>query len=436
MSNKNTPPQGFATQALHTGYQPEATTHSRAVPLYQTTSYTFDSSQHASDLFALKAFGNIYTRLMNPTNDVLEKRIASLEGGAAALAVSSGHAAVATTVLTLCQSGDHIVASTDLYGGTVNLFKHSLTRLGITVTFVSPNDIVAWQQAIQPNTKLLFTESLGNPKLDVVDLQALADVAKAHQLPLVVDNTLPTPALLRPIEHGASIVIHSATKFIGGQGLSIGGLIVDSGRFDWAASPRFAEFNAPDPSYHGLKFVDAFGALTFIIRARVLTLRDFGFSASPFNGWTFIHGLETLELRMQQHSKNALAIAEFLSQHPAVSWVSYPGLPKDATSAELLQRYLPHGAGAIVGFGVKGGAVAAQRVVESVKLFSHLANVGDTKSLIIHPASTTHSQLDEPDLLAAGVTPDFVRLSVGIEAVDDLIGDLQQALASSVPAGV
>jgi O-acetylhomoserine (thiol)-lyase len=404
--------------------------------LYQTTSYTFDSSQHASDLFALKAFGNIYTRLMNPTNDVLEKRIASLEGGAAALAVSSGHAAVATTVLTLCQSGDHIVASTDLYGGTVNLFKHSLTRLGITVTFVSPNDIVAWQQAIQPNTKLLFTESLGNPKLDVVDLQALADVAKAHQLPLVVDNTLPTPALLRPIEHGASIVIHSATKFIGGQGLSIGGLIVDSGRFDWAASPRFAEFNAPDPSYHGLKFVDAFGALTFIIRARVLTLRDFGFSASPFNGWTFIHGLETLQLRMQQHSKNALAIAEFLNQHPAVSWVSYPGLPKDATSAELLQRYLPHGAGAIVGFGVKGGAVAAQRVVESVKLFSHLANVGDTKSLIIHPASTTHSQLDEPDLLAAGVTPDFVRLSVGIEAVDDLIGDLQQALASSVPAGV
>jgi O-acetylhomoserine (thiol)-lyase len=308
--------------------------------------------------------------------------------------------------------------------------------LGITVTFVSPNDIVAWQQAIQPNTKLLFTESLGNPKLDVVDLQALADVAKAHQLPLVVDNTLPTPALLRPIEHGASIVIHSATKFIGGQGLSIGGLIVDSGRFDWAASPRFAEFNAPDPSYHGLKFVDAFGALTFIIRARVLTLRDFGFSASPFNGWTFIHGLETLQLRMQQHSKNALAIAEFLNQHPAVSWVSYPGLPKDATSAELLQRYLPHGAGAIVGFGVKGGAVAAQRVVESVKLFSHLANVGDTKSLIIHPASTTHSQLDEPDLLAAGVTPDFVRLSVGIEAVDDLIGDLQQALASSVPAGV
>jgi O-acetylhomoserine (thiol)-lyase len=426
------PTQAFATQALHAGYTPDAVTHSRAVPLYQTTSYTFENSQHASDLFALKAFGNIYTRLMNPTNAVLEQRIAALEGGAAALAVASGHAAVTATVLTLCPTGSHIVASTDLYGGTINLFKHALKRLGIEVTFVPPNDVVAWQQAIQPNTKLLFTESLGNPKLDIVDLQALAEVAEANQLPLVVDNTLPTPALLRPIEHGAHIVIHSATKFIGGQGLSIGGLIVDSGRFDWVASPRFAEFSEPDPSYHGLNFLDTFGALTFIIRARVLTLRDFGLAASPFNCWTFINGAETLNLRMQQHSHNALALAQFLAEHPAVAWVNYPGLASSPT-AHLRERYLPDGAGAIVGFGVKGGALAAQRVVESVNLFSHLANVGDTKSLIIHPASTTHSQLDDPALLAAGVTPEFVRLSVGIEAIADLKADLAQALAQAVP---
>jgi O-acetylhomoserine (thiol)-lyase len=431
MTSQDKPTYQPATQALHAGYIPDPSTGSRAVPLYQTASYVFKNSEHAANLFALKEFGNIYTRLMNPTNDVLEQRIAALEGGVAALATASGHSAVVGTVLTLAKAGDEIVASTDLYGGTVNLFTHTLSRLGITVRYVSPNDIAQWEAAITPRTKLFFTESLGNPKLDIVDLEPIATLGRAHGIPLVVDNTVPTPFLMKPFDFGAAIVVHSATKFIGGQGTSLGGLIVDGGNFDWAASGRFPEFTDPDPSYHGLKFAETFGAITFIIRARVLTLRDYGFALSPFNGWTFIQGLETLELRMARHSQNALALAQFLEAHPAVSWVNYPGLASSAT-AHLQAKYLPHGAGAIIGFGVKGGKAAAQKVVESVKLFSHLANIGDTKSLIIHPASTTHSQLDETEQLAAGVTPDFIRLSVGLEALDDIKADLGQALGVAV----
>lgn len=422
---------GLETQALHAGYVPDPVTHARAVPIYQTTSYTFDSTDHAADLFGLRAFGNIYTRLMNPTTDVLEKRVAALEGGAAAVAVSSGHAAIAGTILTLAKAGDEIVASSDLYGGTINLFRHSLARLGITVRFVRPNDETAWREAINAKTRALFVESLGNPRLDIADLRPLADLAHAHNLPLVVDNTVPTPILLRPIEQGADIVIHSATKFIGGQGNSMGGVVVDAGQFDWAAADaRFAEFSAPDPSYHGLRFTEAFGKLAFILRFRTLYLRDFGCSISPLNSWLLLQGLETLPLRIQRHSDNALAVAHFLEAHPAVSWVNYPGLAS-APTASLKSQYLPQGQGAIVGFGVRGGKEAARRVIEHVKLFSHLANIGDSRSLIIHPATTTHSQLTDAEMADAGVTPDYIRLSVGLEAVDDLIADLRQAIETA-----
>lgn len=422
---------GFSTQALHSGYSPDATTHSRAVPLYQTTSYTFDDSQHAADLFALRQFGNIYTRLMNPTNDVLEKRIADLEGGVAALAVASGQAAITTTLLTLARAGDHIVASTDLYGGTLSLLTHTFSRLGIEVTYVSPNDSQAWESAIRPNTKVFYSESLGNPKLDIIDLETIAAIGKRHGIPLVVDNTVPTPYLVKPIAFGAAIVIHSATKFIGGHGTSIGGLIVDSGQFNWAESGRFPDFVNPEPAYHGLKFWETFGAITFIIRARVLTLRDTGAALSPFNGWLFIQGLETLALRIEKHSQNALALAQWLEQHPQVSWVRYPGLASASTSG-LKQKYLPKGQGAIVGFGVKGGAAVAQQVVTNARLFSHLANIGDTKSLIIHPASTTHSQQTEAELEKAGVSADYIRLSVGLEDIEDLKADLNQAIEKAI----
>ena len=418
---------GFETKAIHAGHAPDADTRARAVPLYQTTSYTFEDTAHASDLFGLRKFGNIYTRIMNPTTDVLEQRLAALEGGIASLAVASGQAAETLTILTLAQAGDEIVASTDLYGGTISLFTHTLSRLGIKVTYVSPHDFAAWEEAVSDQTKAFFVESIGNPKLEIIDLEKIAAIGQKHGIPLVVDNTVTTPYLLNPIDHGAAIVVHSATKFIGGHGTSIGGIIVDSGQFDWAASGRFASFLDPDPAYHGLKFYETFGNLTFILRARVLGLRDMGAAMSPFNAWTFLQGLETLALRMQRHSENGLAVAKFLDDHRCVEWVRYPGLESSSTY-DLKETYLAKGQGALVGFGIKGGQTAAVRFIESCKLFSHLANIGDAKSLVIHPASTTHEQLSEAEQLAAGVTPDFIRLSVGIEAIEDIIADLDQAL--------
>jgi O-acetylhomoserine (thiol)-lyase len=423
--------KGFATQAIHGGHTPDSDTRSRAVPLYQTTSYTFDDTAHAADLFGLRKFGNIYTRIMNPTTDVLEKRVAALEGGVGALAVASGQAAETLTILTLAQAGDEIVASTDLYGGTVSLFAHTLPKLGIRVRFVAPSDFNGWEQAVNEKTKAFFVESIGNPKLDIVDLAKIAAIGKARGVPLVVDNTVTTPYLLRPFEHGAAIVVHSATKFIGGHGTSIGGLIVDSGQFDWAGSGRFASFTDPDPAYHGLKFHDAFGNMTFILRARVLGLRDMGAAISPFNAWLLLQGLETLALRMERHSDNGLAVARWLENHSCVAWVRYPGLASSPTFA-LKEKYLPKGQGALVGFGIRGGREAAIKFIESCKLFSHLANIGDAKSLVIHPASTTHEQLSEEEQRAAGVTPDFIRLSVGIEDIQDILADLNQALNEGV----
>ncbi len=423
--------KGFSTQAIHGGHSPDSETHSRAVPLYQTTSYTFDDTAHAADLFGLRKFGNIYTRIMNPTTDVLEQRIAALEGGVGALATASGQAAETLAILTLAQAGDEIVASTDLYGGTVSLFTHTLPKFGIKVRFVTPSDLNGWEQAVNDRTKAFFVESIGNPKLDIVDIEQIAKIGDAHGIPLVVDNTVTTPYLLNPIAHGATIVIHSATKFIGGHGTSIGGIIVDSGKFDWAASGRFDAFLEPEPAYHGLKFYETFGNLTFILRARVLGLRDMGAAVSPFNAWLFLQGLETLALRMQRHSENGLAVAEWLEKHPCVAWVRYPGLPSSPTYA-LKEKYLPKGQGAMIGFGIRGGQQAAVKFIESCKLFSHLANIGDAKSLVIHPASTTHEQLTEEEQQAAGVTPDFIRLSVGIEDIDDIIADLDVALNEGV----
>lgn len=423
--------KGFSTKAIHTGHAPDNETHSRAVPLYQTTSYTFDDTTHAADLFGLRQFGNIYTRIMNPTTDVFEQRMAALEGGVGALAVASGQAAETLTLLTLAQAGDEIVSSTDLYGGTVSLFTHTLSKMGIKVNYVPPGDIAAWEAAVTNKTKAFYVESIGNPKLDIIDIAQIASVGKKHGIPLVVDNTVATPYLLRPIEHGAAIVVHSATKFIGGHGTSIGGVIVDSGRFDWAASGRFHSFLEPEPAYHGLKFYETFGSLTFILRARVLGLRDMGAAMSPFNAWLFLQGLETLSLRMERHCRNSMAVAQFLERHPCVAWVRYPGLESSPTY-HLKDTYLPKGQGALVGFGIKGGRQAAVKFIESCKLFSHLANIGDAKSLVIHPASTTHEQLSEEEQLAAGVSPDFIRLSIGIEDIDDLLADLNNALEEGV----
>jgi O-acetylhomoserine (thiol)-lyase len=423
--------KGFATKAVHIGHAPDQETKSRAVPLYQTTSYTFDDTAYAADLFGLRKFGNIYTRIMNPTTDVLEQRVAALEGGAAALATASGQAAETLTILTLARSGDEIVSSTDLYGGTVSLFTHTLSRLGIKVTFVSPGDYEGWEAAVTNKTKAFYVESIGNPKLEILDLEKIAAIGRKHGIPLVVDNTVTTPYLLNPFAHGAAIVVHSATKFIGGHGTSIGGIIVDSGQFDWAASGRFASFLEPDPAYHGLKFLETFGNLTFILRARVLGLRDMGAAMSPFNAWLFLQGLETLALRMERHSQNGLAVAQFLEKHRCVEWVRYPGLPSSPTYG-LKEKYLPKGQGALVGFGIKGGQNAAVKFIESCKLFSHLANIGDAKSLVIHPASTTHEQLSAAEQAAAGVTPDYIRLSVGIEDIEDIIADLDQALETGV----
>jgi O-acetylhomoserine (thiol)-lyase len=428
-ADQETPHYAFETLALHAGQEePDPTTRARAVPIYQTTSYVFENADHAADLFGLRAFGNIYTRIMNPTQDVFEKRVAALEGGVGALATSSGQAAEFLALANVAGAGDEIVSSTSLYGGTYNLFSQTLPKLGITVKLVDSSNPENFRAAITDKTRAIFTETLGNPRLDTLDIRAVADIAHAAGVPLIIDNTLPSPYLVNPIKHGADIVVHSATKFIGGHGTSIGGIIVDSGMFDWAASGRFPGLVDPDPSYHGVKYVEAFGPAAYIIKARVQLLRDLGPAISPINSWLFLQGLETLPLRMQRHSENALRVAQFLAGHPAVSWVLYPGLSNHPTH-ELARRYHQHDLyGAIVGFGIKGGLEAGRRLVNETKLFSLLANVGDAKSLIIHPASTTHSQLSEEEQLSTGVTPDFIRLSVGIEAVNDLLADLDQAL--------
>jgi O-acetylhomoserine (thiol)-lyase len=422
---------GFSTRQLHAGQEPDPTTGSRAVPIYQTTSYQFKNTEHAANLFALKELGNIYTRIMNPTTDVLEKRLADLEGGVGALAVSSGHAAQALTILTLCSAGDHIVSSSRLYGGTYNQFNYTFPRIGIEVTFVDPTDPANFEKAIRPNTKILYGETLGNPDIAVFPFEEVAEIAKKHKIPLVIDNTFATPYLFRPFEWGTDIITHSTTKFIGGHGTSIGGVIVDGGKFDWR-SGRFPNFTSPDPSYHGLVYADlpAAGLPSFIIKARVQVLRDYGASQSPFNSWQTIQGIETLSLRLDRHVQNAQAAAEFLEGHPKVSWVKYPGL-KSHPDYRRAQKYFPKGPGAILGFGIKGGAEAGRKFIECLQLFSHLANVGDAKSLAIHPATTTHSQLTEEEQTAAGVTPDFVRLSIGIEDIDDILWDLDQALQGS-----
>ena len=420
---------GFDTIALHGGQEPDPTTGSRAVPIYQTTSYVFKDTDHAANLFALKEFGNIYTRIMNPTWAVLEERITQLEGGAASLVTASGQAAETLAVLNIAGAGDHIVSSSSLYGGTYNLFHYTLAKLGIETTFVDPSNPENFRAAIRPNTKVVYAESLGNPKNDILDIAPVAKIAHDNGLPLFIDNTVATPYLLRPIEWGADVVIHSLTKFLGGHGTSVGGIIVDSGKFDWT-SGRFPEFVEPDPSYHGLEFSKTFGPIAYIIKARVQGLRDTGAALSPFNAFLILQGVETLSLRVQRHCDNALAVAKYLQSHPAVSWVNYPGLPDNPTH-ELASKYLSHGYGAILGFGIKGGAPAAIKFINNVELLSHLVNIGDAKSLVVHPASTTHAQLSPEERLATGVTEDFIRLVVGIEDVNDIIGDIGQALAKS-----
>ena len=418
----------FATQQLHAGQKSDPTTGSRAVPLYQTTSYQFRDTEHAANLFALKELGNIYTRLMNPTTDVLEQRIAVLEGVVAGLAASSGHAAQAQAIFTLCNSGDHIVSSSRLYGGTYNQFNHTLRNLGIEVTFVDPTDPKNFERAIRPNTKIIYGETLGNPDIAVFPIEEVSAMAKKYNIVLMIDNTFATPYLFRPVEWGANVVVHSTTKFIGGHGTSIGGMIVDGGNFDWT-SGRFPNFTTPDPSYHGLVYASlvGMGLPPFAIKARVHVLRDIGACASPFNSWQTIQGVETLSLRMERHTQNGQAVAEFLEKHPKVGWVKYPGL-KSHPDYERAKKYLPKGCGAIMGFGIKGGVEAGKKFIESLQLFSHLANVGDAKSLAIHPATTTHSQLTADEQTTAGVSPDFVRLSIGIEDIDDILWDLDQAL--------
>ncbi len=419
------------TQALHAGQKVDPATNARAVPIYLTTSYVFNDAAHAARLFGLQEFGNIYTRIMNPTTDVFEQRIAALEGGAAALGVASGQAAETLAILNLARAGDNLVASSSLYGGTYNLLNYTLPKLGITTTFVDGTNPQAFGDAINDKTKAVFLELIGNPRLDVHDLQAIADVAHAKGVPVIVDNTF-APLLAQPLKNGANIVIHSATKGIGGHGTAIGGVIVDGANFDWAASPRFKEdFVDPDPSYHGLSYSAAFGPIAFILKARVQGLRDLGAALSPFNAFLFLQGLESLPLRIARHSENALAVAQWLEKDSRVEWVSYPGLASHP-SHKLAQKYLTGGFGGVVTFGVKGGQAAGEKLINATQIFSLLANVGDAKSLIIHPASTTHSQLEPEDQVTTGVTPELIRLSVGLEHVDDLIADLDQALAAAV----
>ena len=431
MSNSS---KNLSTLALHAGQVPDPATGARAVPIYQTTSFVFKSSEHAANLFALKEFGNIYTRIMNPTTDVFEQRIAAIEGGSGALAVSSGQAATTLALLNITQVGDEIVSANNLYGGTYQLFHYTLPKLGRTVRFVNSRDPEAFRQAATPKTRAFYAETIGNPKLDVPDFDALAKIAHEAGVPLVVDNTIGV-GLVRPMDHGADIIVNSATKYIGGHGTSIGGVIVDSGKFKWN-NGKFPEFTEPDPSYHGLKFWDVFGDfpglgnVAFIIKARVQLLRDIGACLSPFNAFLFLQGLETLPLRQRQHSQNALEVAQFLKKHPLVIWVTYPGLPDDPNHKQAA-KYLKKGFGGILGFGIKGGLEAGRKFINSVKLFSHLANIGDSKSLVIHPASTTHQQLTEEEQAATGVTQDYVRLSIGIEDVEDIKADIDQALKAS-----
>ena len=417
------------TIALHGGHALDSDTHSRAVPIYQTSSFCFNDTDHAARLFALQEFGNIYTRIMNPTTDVLEKRLAALEGGVAGLCFSSGMGAITAAILNICGSGQHIVSSSTLYGGTVTLFSHTLPKLGIDVTFVDASDPANVAKAIKDNTRLVYIESIGNPKNDILDFARIAKVAHEHHVPVICDNTVATPMLLRPIEHGIDVVVHSCTKFIGGHGNSIGGAIIDAGTFNWA-NGRYPELTDPDPSYHGVKYVESFGNLAYILKARVTVLRDTGACMSPFNAFLFLQGLETLHLRMPRHCENALKVAQWLEKHPQISWVNYPGLKSHPDHA-LAKKYMPNGHGAILGFGVKGGADVGIKFINNVKLASHLANIGDSKTLVIHPASTTHQQLTGPEQLAAGVTPDYIRVSVGTEHADDIIADFDQALKAS-----
>ncbi|SHE51066.1 homocysteine synthase [Alkalibacter saccharofermentans] len=421
----------FDTLQVHAGQEPDPTTGSRAVPIYQTTSYVFKDAEHAANLFGLKEFGNIYTRIMNPTSDVFEKRIAALEGGVGALAVASGSAAITYAILNIVQSGDEIVAASTLYGGTYNLLSYTLPKLGVKTVFVDPDDPENFNRAISEKTKAVFIESIGNPGINLIDIEAVAKIAHAHNIPLIVDNTFGTPYLIRPFEFGADIVVHSATKFIGGHGTTIGGVIVDSGNFNWESSGKFPGLTEPDPSYNGVKYVEALGPLAYIIKARVQLLRDTGAAISPFNSFQLLQGLETLSLRVERHVSNTKKIIEFLNDHPAVAWVNYPSL-EDSKYYELAQKYFPKGTGSIFTFGIKGGVESGKKFIDSLEIFSLLANVADAKSLVIHPASTTHAQLSEEEQISAGVTPDQIRLSVGIEDVEDLIYDLDQALNKAI----
>lgn len=422
--------QSFETLAIHAGQEIDPTTMSRALPIYQTTSYGFRDTDHAADLFGLRELGNIYTRITNPTNDAFEQRVAALEGGQAAVATASGSAAILYSILNIAGAGDEIISSSSLYGGTYNLFMNTLPHMGIKVTLVDGSNLDHYRQAITPKTKAIFAETIGNPRGDILDVEAVANIAHEHGIPLIVDNTVPTPFLMRPIDHGANIVVHSATKFIGGHGTSIAGVIVDGGNFDWTQNDKFPGLTQPEPSYHGAVFTDAVGPIAYAIRVRTVLLRDTGAALSPFNSFLMVQGLETLHLRMERHSENAQKVAEFLQQSDVVSNVNYPGLPGHP-SYDLAQKYMPKGQGAIITFDIKGGVEAGKKLINNVKLFSHLANIGDSKSLIIHPASTTHSQLDEQGLATAGVGPGMVRLSVGTEHIDDILYDLEQAIVAS-----
>ena len=420
---------GFDTRMLHAGQTPDPTTGARAMPIYQTTSFVFEDTEHAAHLFALNKFGNIYTRISNPPTAAFEERLASLEGGVGGLATASGQAAQLVALTTLLQAGDEMVSSSTLYGGTYNQFALTLKRFGMQVHFVDAAAPDNFRRTITPKTKLLYGETIGNPKADVFDIQAVADIAHEHKLPLIIDNTFASPYLCRPFEHGADIIVHSATKFIGGHGTCIGGIIVDGGTFPWD-NGTFPEMVEPSPGYHGMRYWETFGNFTFIMKARVEMMRDLGASLSPFNAFLFLQGLETLSLRMERHVQNTMAIATWLHEHRFVSWVSYPGLP-DSSYYERAQKYLPKGAGAIFTFGIKGGRAAGRRFIEAVKIHSHLANVGDAKSLVIHPGSTTHQQLTDEEQVAAGISPDMIRISIGLESLDDLLWDLDQALTAS-----
>jgi O-acetylhomoserine (thiol)-lyase len=434
MPENNAPERqmGFATRSLHAGHTPDKSSMARAVPIYQSTSFVFEDSAHAADLFALQKFGNIYSRIMNPTTDVFEQRVAALEGGIGALATSSGQAAQFLALTSLAGLGDEIVAASTLYGGTYTQLEVSFRRLGIDVKFVEPDNPENFRKAITPKTRAVYGETLANPRMNILDIEKVASIAHEAGVPLVIDNTMASPYLCRPIEHGADIVVHSATKFLGGHGTSIGGIIIDSGKFQW--TDKYPAITKPSPGYHGMVFSDVFGPMAYIIKVRVEGLRDFGPCISPFNSFLFIQGIETLKFRMDQHSRNALQVAHWLEKNKAVSWVKYPGL-KNSPYHALAQKYMPQGQGSIVTFGIKGGMDAGRKLIDSVKLFSHLANLGDAKSLIIHPASTTHQQLDDGQQMAAGVSKDLVRISVGIEDVDDIIWDLDQAITASQSHG-